>query len=43
VLARRLDLRLELVAGVDLVLLRQEFHREVHAVEVAARAPAGRG
>ena len=26
---------LELVAGVDLVLLRQELHREVHAVELA--------
>jgi hypothetical protein len=31
------DLALELVAGHDLVLLRQELHREVHAVELAAR------
>ena len=28
---------LDLVAGVDLVLLRQELHREVDAVEIAAR------
>ena len=30
------------VAGDDLVLLRQELHREVHARELAARAPADR-
>jgi hypothetical protein len=37
VLAVGAQLALELVAGVDLVLLRQELHREVHAVELAAR------
>ena len=30
------------VARDDLVLLRQELHREVDALELAARAPAGR-
>jgi hypothetical protein len=36
VLAVGAQLALELVAGVDLVLLRQELHREVHAVQLAA-------
>src|SRR6218665_2679371 len=35
-LAVRAQLRLELVAGIDLVLLGQEFHREVDAVQPAA-------
>ena len=29
------QLVLDLVAGIDLVLLRQEFHREMDAVELA--------
>eukprot|EP00042_Codosiga_hollandica_P012252 m.27506 g.27506 ORF g.27506 m.27506 type:complete len:361 (+) comp39781_c0_seq1:890-1972(+) len=36
VLAVGAQLVLQLVASVDLVLLRQEFHREVHAGEIAA-------
>ena len=31
------DLALDLVTGDDLVLLRQELHRKVHAVEFAPR------
>src|SRR5450830_1198016 len=37
VLAGGLDLVLHLVAGVDLVLQRQEVHREMHAFQLAAR------
>jgi hypothetical protein len=37
VLAGGGDLLFELVAGVDLVLLRQELHREMDAIELAAR------
>ncbi len=37
VLAIGAQLALELAAGVHLVLLRQELHREMDAVEVAAR------
>ncbi|MPM55228.1 hypothetical protein SDC9_102021 [bioreactor metagenome] len=37
VLAVGADLALELVARVDLVLLRQELHREMDAVKIAAR------
>src|SRR5205814_2359029 len=37
VLAVGADLALDGAAGVDLVLLRQELHREVHAVEISPR------
>ena len=37
VLVGRHQLALELVARVDLVLLRQEIHREMHALELAPR------
>ena len=37
VLAGSRDLALDLVTGHHLVLLRQELHREVHAVELASR------
>jgi hypothetical protein len=36
-LAVRADLLLELAPGVDVILLRQELHGEMNAVQVAAR------
>src|SRR5579862_5504015 len=36
-LARRAELRVHAITGVHLVLLRQELHREVDALQVAAR------